>query len=155
MLRFVSIITAVGCLTSGAFAGSYGDECSDAIVASVGANSFDTTSATPSPEIPDEAQCAGTWLDWNNSPDIWFTFTPLTSGTYSFTTCDPTSYDTSMVLYQGNSDNQVACNGDGNSDSGCQSYYSTIDHTVQAGTTYYIRIGGWQGATGNGTLTIE
>jgi hypothetical protein len=159
MLRFVSIITAVGCLTNGAFAGSYGDECSDAIQASIGANSFDSTNATPSPEIPNEAQCAGTFLDWNNSPDIWFTFTPLTSGTYSFTTCDPKSYDTSMVLYWGYCSTglvQLACNGDDpDANNNCQSWYSTIEYSLTAGTAYTIQIGSYQGAfVGEGTLTI-
>jgi hypothetical protein len=60
-----------------------------------------------------------------------------------------------MALYEGTCDNQVACNGDGYTDTGCQAYHSEIDYTVQAGNTYYIRIGGWQEATGSGTLTIN
>ena len=132
-----------------------GDEAATAMTAQVGQNAYETNSATPSSPEPNDSMCDGTYLNWENSQDIWFVWNASFSGNAHFTTCDPSSYDTSMVLYQGNSDNQVACNGDGNGDSGCQSYYSTIDHTVQAGTTYYIRIGGWQGATGNGTLTIE
>jgi hypothetical protein len=60
-----------------------------------------------------------------------------------------------MALYEGACNNQVACNGDGNGDNGCQSYYSAIDFNVQKGSSYYIRIGGWEGATGSGVLTIE
>jgi hypothetical protein len=60
-----------------------------------------------------------------------------------------------MVLYEGTCDNQVACNGDASGDSGCQDYYSAIDYNVKAEETYYIRIGGWQGEAGQGTLTIE
>jgi len=131
-----------------------GDECSGALVAHVGANAFETNSATPSDNPPDESQCSGTYLDWNNSADIWFRFVPSQSGSMHFTTCDPSSYDTSMALYEGSCDNQVTCNGDGNG-GGCQDYYSEFDYNVQSGSTYYIRIGGWKGETGEGTLTIE
>mgnify|MGYP006440623917 FL=1 len=60
-----------------------------------------------------------------------------------------------MAIYAGSCSNQVACNGDGNGDNGCQSYYSAVDLNVIAGEIYYIRIGGWQGATGSGSLTIQ
>jgi hypothetical protein len=60
-----------------------------------------------------------------------------------------------MALYEGSANNQVTCNGDANGEQGCQSYYSAFDYSVQEGQTYYIRIGGWEGDTGSGTLTIE
>jgi hypothetical protein len=60
-----------------------------------------------------------------------------------------------MVLYEGNCDTQVACNGDGSGGDSCQSYYSQLDYACTAGNTYYIRLGGWQGAVGSGTLTIS
>jgi len=132
-----------------------GDECSSALIALNGANEFETNTATPSEGSPDESQCEGTYLDWDNSADIWFLYVPSASGIVQFTTCDSNSYDTSMVLYEGSCDNQVACNGDGDGGNDCQSYYSAIDYDVNAGDSYYIRIGGWQGATGSGTLTIE
>jgi len=132
-----------------------GDECESAMFAVVGANAFETNSATSSGNPPDDSQCAGTYLDWNDSPDVWFLFVPTSSGNVHFTTCDASSYDTSMALYEGACDNQVACNGDDEGDSGCQAYYSAFDYNVQAGESYYIRLGGWQGITGVGTLTIE
>jgi hypothetical protein len=132
-----------------------GDECSSALIAVNGANPFETETATPSEGSPDDSQCEGTYLDWGNSADIWFLYVPSASGTVQFTTCDSNSYDTSMVLYQGSCDNQVACNGDGDGGNGCQQYYSEIDYDVNAGESYYIRIGGYQGETGPGTLTIE
>jgi len=132
-----------------------GDECKSAMFAVVGANAFETNSATSSGNPPDDSQCAGTYLDWNDSPDVWFLFVPTSSGNVHFTTCDASSYDTSMALYEGACDNQVACNGDDEGDSGCQAYYSAFDYNVQAGESYYIRLGGWQGITGVGTLTIE
>ena len=132
-----------------------GDECSSAMIASVGANPFETNTATPSGDQPDDSQCSGTYLDWSNSADIWFLYVPSESGNVYFTTCEDNSYDTSMALYEGTCDNQVTCNGDGSGDSGCQQYYSSFDYNVQAGEAYYVRIGGWKGSTGEGTLTIE
>jgi hypothetical protein len=63
-----------------------------------------------------------------------------------------------MVLYEGGCDPlvEVACNGDATGQSGCQSYYSAIvNHPVTAGTTYLIRLGGYNGATGMGTLSVQ
>ncbi|MCH2133385.1 MAG: hypothetical protein MK116_06520 [Phycisphaerales bacterium] len=140
--------------------GGDGDSCNNPVDAFEGANPFDTTSNSDSGfGEPDESQCDGTYLDWTASPDHWFRFVPSGSGTANFTTCDAGSYDTSMVLYRGSSCNsltQVACNGDGAADGSCQTYHSQIDGiAVTAGETYYIRIGGWQAATGTGTLTIS
>lgn len=132
-----------------------GDECTSPLLASVGANAFDTFTATPSSDPPNDSQCSGTYLDWDNSADIWFLWVADGSGSVHFTTCDGSSYDTSMALYEGSCDNQVACNGDAQGEDGCQAYYSALDYNVEAGETYYIRIGGWQGETGQGTLTID
>ena len=132
-----------------------GDECKFSTSAYLGENSFETNTATPSSPEPDDSQCSGTYMSWDNSKDVWLAWIAEFSGTAHFTTCDSSSYDTSMALYEGSCDNQVTCNGDGNGDNGCQSYYSAFDFNVSEGTTYYIRIGGWNGATGSGTLTIE
>jgi len=132
-----------------------GDECNGALTAYLGANAYETYTATPSSPQPDESQCSDTYLNWSNSQDIWFAWTAEFSGSAHFTTCDASSFDTSMVLYAGSCNNQVACNGDANGEDGCQWYYSAIDLNVSQGETYYIRIGGWEGETGSGTLTIE
>ena len=132
-----------------------GDDFSTAMTAQTGTNAYETNSATPSSPEPDDSMCAGTYLNWDNSADIWFAWKADFSGSAHFTTCDSSSFDTSMVLYEGSDSNQIACNGDGNGDNDCQSYYSAFDYSVSEGSTYYIRIGGWQGDTGSGTLTIE
>ena len=143
------------CDTSGCPKPGAGDECSAPLTAYAGPNAFETLTATPSDNEPTDELCPDTFLDWDGSPDIWFAYTPDSSGMMTLTTCDAASYDTSMVLYEGECDNQVACNGDTAGDDGCQSYYSKIEFDATAGETYYIRIGGWQAATGEGTLTIE
>lgn len=156
--KFVVLIALVCLAWIGCFANaqpSAGDECENPFYAYIGGNDFDTTNATSSWPYPDEEQCPGAFLDWGeNNPDVWFTFTTSASGSYNFTTCDSSSYDTSMVLYEDSCDNQVACNGDSSGQSGCQGYYSAIDYDLEAGKEYFIRIGGWQGITGSGTITI-
>ena len=138
--------SGTNCKTTDCPLAGAGDECSSAMIASYGANAFETNSATPSDNPPDDSQCSGTYLDWGNSADIWFRFDAPQSGSVVFTTCDISSYDTSMALYEGSCDNQVACNGDSNGGGNCQDYYSEINHNVEAGSTYYIRIGGWKGS---------
>lgn len=157
MSKILLLLVALLCLPSVALGQYQGDECSYPFIAIDGANSFDTTDATPSTPEPDESMCLGTYLNWNNSQDIWFKYVPTTTGTHTLTTCDPSSYDTSMVLYKTSCTNQIACNGDDQSGGGggCQAYFSTINFTLTAGTVYYIRIGGYGGDFGPGTLTID
>jgi hypothetical protein len=133
-----------------------GDECASAVEAFEGANAFDTTMMTPSTPVPDDQMCADTFLEWGDSNDAWLYWVAPSGGTATFSACDPASYDTSMVLYEGTCDNQVACNGDTAADAGCQDYHSVIaDYAVTAGETYYVRMGGWQAASGAGTVTIS
>ena len=136
-----------------------GDYCTTPMYAETGANSFETTTAVDSGfGEPDESQCLGTKLSWSDSADRWFTWQPAGNGLATFDTCDPLSYDTSLVIYQGNDCGslvQIACNGDSTEQTGCQLYYSEIqDVPVTGGETYLVRIGGWQGDTGQGTLNI-
>jgi len=136
------------------------DTCAAAAAADVGTTAFDTTDATDSGYgEPDDSQCAGTYLDWTGSPDVWFHITAASDGLMTVSLCDATSYDTSLVLYEGadcGSLTQVACNGDSTVETGCQAYYSGIyDHAVTDGSTYYIRIGGWQAATGAGNMMLD
>jgi cysteine-rich repeat protein len=135
------------------------DLCENAYVAVVGDNGFDTRGAGSEYSDPSDNLCSGTYLDWDNSPDVWFKFTPGFSGSMTLSTCDSSSYDTSMALYVGDSCGDwtyIACNGDASGQSGCQSYYSRIaNYSVDAGETYWIRLGGYNGATGAGTLELS
>jgi hypothetical protein len=105
-----------------------------------------------------DALCTGTFLNWGTSKDVWFKWTATEAGTATFSTCYLPSglYDTSLVLYSGSCASlvAVACNGDGADDAGCQDYYSLITYAVTAGT-YYVRIGGYNGSTGAGQITVN
>jgi hypothetical protein len=147
------LVTAV--LTAGFTTTAMGqvanDECSGAISLTAGVPvNFDTTNATASADAaPTDAQCAGTFLDWGTgNKDVWFKYTAAQGGTIDITTCFPGGFDTSIVLYSGSCGalTQVACNGDGAVDGGCQQFYSKISaFGVSAGSTYYLRVGGWNG----------
>ena len=136
-----------------------GDICEDAYEVVIGDNPFDTRGAGAEYPDPSASQCQNTYLDWDNSPDVWFSFNPGFDGSLTLSTCDSSSYDTSMALYRGPSCGdwtQIACNGDGSGQSGCQAYYSRITNvSVEAGETYWIRLGGWEAATGAGTLEVS
>jgi len=134
------------------------DTCEGATEAVIGANAFDTTFANPEWADPDDLVCDGTFLDWAGSSDVFFTWTATSDGALSITTCDAASYDTSIAVYNtcdGDGTHNIACNGDATGQDGCQSYYSAIDNlAVTSGDQIIIRCGGWNGATGAGTLTL-
>lgn len=137
------------------------DTCAGATAAVLGANAYDTSFAGAELADPDATVCDGTFLDWAGSPDVFFTYTPDSDGALSITTCDAASYDTSIAVYSGDcstitGDDNIACNGDATGQDGCQQYYSAIDNLpVTAGEQIVIRCGGWNGATGAGTLTLS
>lgn len=147
-------------ITSGASAQlGGGDECASAVViaADVPTN-FDTTTATASGNIPTDALCTGTYLNWvATCNDVWFKFTATGPGTADFSTCGSATYDTSLALYKGSCATLVACNGDG---VGCAAYSSKIAAVpCNTGDVFYIRIGGYAAAgtagdVGSGQITV-
>lgn len=156
-LCLLGSFTAAICAASTALAQ---DECASAptLVSGV-ASAFSTATATASAEAVSDAQCTGTYLNWTaTQKDVWFKWTATESGTIDITTCDAASYDTSIALYEGACATltQVACNGDSSGgNSSCQAYYSEIlGFPVNAGSTYFVRVGGYNDATGAGNLTL-
>ena len=155
-------LLAIPFCTAAALAGGVpGDESTNAIVIGLDETiSFDTSSGyTGSGGFVSGAQCQGTFFNWGNAntnPDIWFSFTPEDDGLCIFTTCWPGGFDTSMAIYQGGTSNatMVACNGDAAGNPACQDFHSEIELDVAAGLTYIIRIGGFQGASGEAALTV-
>ncbi|MGE3108595.1 MAG: hypothetical protein AB7G11_08435 [Phycisphaerales bacterium] len=137
---------------TGPSCGPSGDSCGSPIALSAyGATAFSTVGATT--DGPTPTTC-GTGNQIAN--DIWFTYTACTSGSHTVNTCTGGSFDSVMAVYTGAcaSLTQVACNDDA---AGCGSggLSSSITWTATSGTTYRIRVGGYQGATGTGTLTLS
>ena len=120
------------------------DECSSAINLTLGvAELFDTTSATTS--MP--------WACGSGGNDYWYTFTAPIGGQYSVTTCG-SSYDTVLEVFwpvdcAGGNFTSLGCNDDA---CGLQSILAILGST---GQQFYIRVGGFNGATGAGTILVE
>jgi hypothetical protein len=124
------------------------DACANAItVAYPSVTAFNSALATS--DGPTPTNC-GTGNTVGN--DIWYRVTPCASGTVTVSTCGA-NYDSVLAVYQNvcppTNSNQLACNDDS---CGLQ---SQLTFTAVAGTTYLIRVGGYQGATGSGNLTIS
>lgn len=123
------------------------DACANATVACPGQT---YTGNTSSATVDGATTCGSA----NSTPDVWYTYTPASSGTATFSLCSGTSYDSVMSIHSacpGTSGNSLNCD-----DDGCGSYSapSTITRSVTAGTTYKIRISGWSGSTGAFSLSI-
>ncbi|MHC4989413.1 MAG: hypothetical protein ACYTGC_00390, partial [Planctomycetota bacterium] len=132
-------IAFVLAVTSSARAG--GDDCLDATPLTIGVFTGDTSVAT-------NDGSAGCTVS-NNSPDVWFTYTAPQDGSLSLDTCD-SEFDTVLSIHEGcpgTGANQLACN-----DDACGSRARLL-MGVEAGSTYLIRLSGWNGASG--AYTIE
>ncbi len=138
-----------------------GDECVDAISASLGANWLDTSCATDSLDAYGDAQCANTALG-AMVQDVWYVYTPDLDGLLNVRTCDRIDFDSDLVIYKGNCTDleQIACNGDGvdpATGAACAGFSSAVeDVPIFAGEPIYIRVGGWEdGQSGKGLLDLE
>ncbi len=129
--------------TSTAFA-QVNDDCSGAIALTQGTGIiYDTTTSTQS--LP-AWTCAST-----TAPDQWYSFTPSTAGDYSIETCG-SSYDTALEVFDGTCAalNLIECN-----DDACGTSSQVVLLGATAGTTYLIRVGGWDVEFGTGTILAD
>ncbi len=86
------------------------------------------------------------------SPDIWFAFTPTDNCPVQVETCGST-FDTVLSVHTscpGLDANQIVCN-----DDACPNFNSRVFFNASAGTRYLLRVAGYNGATGNVTLTVQ
>jgi hypothetical protein len=129
------------------------DTCANATVACPG-NTYN--GSTDSATNDGSASCGSS----TTSPDVWFKYTPASSGTAHLETCD-SSYDTVLSVHTGcpgTSANEIACNDDTGWFGDCgwlPTSQSSLDASVSSGTTYYIRVSGASGATGAYALYFE
>ncbi|MCJ7692827.1 MAG: trypsin-like peptidase domain-containing protein, partial [Sedimentisphaerales bacterium] len=114
------------------------DDCMDAIAvtedvpyfgSSVGATTDDTSS------------CGG-------SADVWHKFTPSESGNYTISLKD-SGFDTTLAVFNHCGGTELACNDDTPT-----SLQSELQIDLTAGNTYYIRVAGYDGATGSYKLLV-
>ena len=126
------------------------NDCAAAMAIFDGATAFDTVAATT--DGPAEAGCGFCCGDNQINQDIWYNYTATQTGSATFALCG-SGYDTKVALYDGCgcpvAGAPLACNDDS---CGLQ---SNISASVTAGNCYKLRIGGFTGATGTGTVNIS
>jgi hypothetical protein len=127
------------------------DFCANAFWITDGVPQTGSTAATG-------AQSAATFTDAiptgacgssHTSPDVWYKYRPITGGTVNVSMCG-SAYDTVVEVYSGACDglSRLACNDDA---CGLQ---SATSFNGAAFSTYYIRVAGFNGATGDVTLLV-
>ncbi len=126
------------------------DECLTATAIAEGDTAIDTTAATDSADL---LLCTGGGLG-AMANDVWFTYTPGSDGDLTVSTCGQVTFDTDIAMYSGGC-GALACAGSSGDGAGCPNFSSEFTATVTGGSTYHIRVGGWDGPeAGTGTLTL-
>lgn len=118
------------------------DDCAGAIALVNGApTAYDTTTATPSAQV---WPCA-----MGGAADLWYSYTPAANARVTFSTCG-TTYDTAIEVFGGTCAAlaPIGCN-----DDACMFQSEFTVPSATAGQTLLIRVGGWNGSVGAGTIT--
>ncbi len=113
---------------------------------------FDLTTATTGAQGQNEFLCYF-FGQLGVTTDVWFAWTPTSSGTAIVTTCGLTTVDTKIAAYNG-----AACPVDGTAiacnDDAC-GLQSSIQFAATSGNTYMIQVGTFPGATaGTGSVSM-
>ena len=85
---------------------------------------------------------------FNTGLDVWYSFTPSCAGTYTFDTCGARTFDTVLGLWSGCGGTQIAC-----VDDAC-GLGSRITASLAAGTTYLVRVAGYNQQSGTFDLNV-
>ncbi len=83
------------------------------------------------------------------SKDVWFTLTASRDGQLQAITCDGTTFDTIVSIYDGCNGTEIGCNDDA---CGVQSIATA---NVTAGNTYIVRVAGYATAAGAGSIRFN
>ena len=149
-MRSIYMSTLCSAVASCLFAGTaLAQDCATAPAAIVGANPFTTDVAFAEFAMPAGGGC-GSAHTINNA--TFFTFTAETAGSYTFSLCGGSTWDTRIAILNACDPNAgvLGCNDDS---CGLQSLATA---TLAAGQTYMIVIGGYGSAgAGTGTLNIS
>jgi hypothetical protein len=119
------------------------DDCSNAVFVTQGANgpftNVGSTTSTPA------------WPCGAGGNDVWYAYVPPAAGSLTVDLCG-SSYDTTLQIFDGT----AGCGGAslGCNDDSC-GLQSSLTITVAACTPYYIRVGGFNGATGTFTMNVN
>ena len=126
------------------------DDCADAIVIEFGTTPFSTLDTTDDgPELPESCdEGFGTGF----GSDIWYLLTPDETDGIVVSTCNNATFDTRLAVYASCDGALIGCNDDG---ADCTGYTSRLAFNGIAGETYLLRVGGYNGASGTGTLSVQ
>src|SRR5262245_21545429 len=149
--RVISSLCAAGALIlSGgiAIAQPANNLCANAQLVTVGPLSSTNVAGTTVAATVDGT--SGNCGSSNATPDVWYRLVAPAAGVLTASTCGGATFD-SVVSFRSacpGSGALLACN-----DDACGNQ-STVSMTVAAGITYWIRVSGFNGATGAFTLTV-
>ncbi|MBL8880873.1 MAG: hypothetical protein JNG88_17300 [Phycisphaerales bacterium] len=124
------------------------DMCANAISVSPGTLAFSTVNATTDGPVEPTACSFNGFDDITN--DVWYRYTAPCDGTAVFSLCG-SGFNTKLAVYAGScpsAASAIGCN-----DDACGTA-SEVSIAVTANASYLLRVGGVNGATGSGTLTV-
>ena len=121
------------------------DECENSLLVFNGLTHYTNNGADSDGPAP---SCGGL------GSDVWFRYPAACTGTVTVSTCiTGLFYDSVIEIFGGTCENlgaPIACN-----DDWFCGLASTVTFAAAAGNTYLIRVGGYNGAQGNGVLSIN
>ena len=121
------------------------DECVYAIAVQANESyNGSTTMATGT----DTSSCS-----YNDTNDVWHSFTPKFNYEYTISLCG-SALDTTLSVFDDCNGTELACNDDTKPGVCPSKWQSQLTIPLLKGTTYFIRIAGYDGATGDYVLTI-
>jgi hypothetical protein len=126
------------------------DECSDPLIPALSLGGMMGSNVGSTTSIGFGPGCA------TLNSDVWFTFTPASSGPHQFDTNNGVPAgalsDTVLALYAGCAPGPLACDDDGGAGA-----LSLLTYSLTAGTTYYVQVGdfGGAGSVSQGTFWIN
>lgn len=121
------------------------DNCAAATPIFNGSTAFSTLFATTSGPF-EEHPCQAT------GSDIWYRYDSACAGVVILDLCD-SNFDTQVLVYAGcpsEPGQLIGCD-----DDSCSGQTSQMSFIADGGTTYLIRIGGFEGSQGSGTIAIS
>ncbi|MFO0827955.1 MAG: hypothetical protein U0572_07360 [Phycisphaerales bacterium] len=143
------------------------DLCSDALtISGLAQVAFCTTNATTTGTGPGVDGSCGAFAT-NIYKDVWFNYVPTGDGTLTLSTCNSADFDTIIAVYSSilpglntcpstdgglSTSVLVGCNDDA---ANCPGNTSQLSIDVAAGYAYKIRLGGYNGQGGSGTLSMQ
>jgi hypothetical protein len=128
------------------------DSCANAATLAVGSTPFTTVGA--STDGPLETGCAFCCSDFQVNQDVWYTFQAPCTGRVTVSLCG-SSYNSKLAVYEGAAcPTSVGSAMDCDDDACAPSGPSSLSWEAIAGALYKVRVGGFQSATGSGTINV-